>query len=313
VQESSGVWLHRHYSTGEFAPSWGLVQIDETGAILWGIHEHYSFTESRDFLSGIWESIERGAAYLCGSIDGETGLPMPSVELWEENTCESVYSAASVAGGLEAAAKCADLLAHNANSQEWNRVADRIRRAIPEKLWNKKRKAFSRSIKRVVSEETFAKHLRDKSSGFYIDAPENSLYPIFYQAEDTTIDSSLLGLVFPFHVLDARDDKMRRSALAARKHLWWKKTGGLFRYEGDVYVGGNPWILTTLWLAIYHIEAGEPSRAVELIKWAADHATESGLLTEQVDKKTGKPLWAIPLGWSHAMFVIASLMLTNRK
>jgi GH15 family glucan-1,4-alpha-glucosidase len=62
-------------------------------------------------------------------------------------------------------------------------------------------------------------------------------------------------------------------------------------------------------LAIYYLEAGMTPRAVRLIKWAIDHATDAGLLTEQVDKKTGKPIWAVPLGWSHAMYIIAALKL----
>lgn len=44
---------------------------------------------------------------------------------------------------------------------------------------------------------------------------------------------------------------------------------------------------------------------IQFLKWALAGATSTGLLPEQVDKSTGKPAWAIPLGWS------GSLMLDN--
>ena len=44
---------------------------------------------------------------------------------------------------------------------------------------------------------------------------------------------------------------------------------------------------------------------IKFLKWALAGATSTGLLPEQVDKSTGKPAWAIPLGWS------GSLMLDN--
>lgn len=81
-------------------------------------------------------------------------------------------------------------------------------------------------------------------------------------------------------------------------------TGGLMRYEYDGYIGGNPWVLTTLWAALYHISRKSYSRAREYLEWAVKSATEQGFLAEQVDKTTGRPAWVIPLTWSHGMFVL---------
>ena len=44
---------------------------------------------------------------------------------------------------------------------------------------------------------------------------------------------------------------------------------------------------------------------IKCLRWALAGATSTGLLPEQVDKSSGKPAWAIPLGWS------GSLMLDN--
>jgi len=40
--------------------------------------------------------------------------------------------------------------------------------------------------------------------------------------------------------------------LAIERECQNKIVGGYKRYSDDKYIGGNPWILTTLWLAIYY-------------------------------------------------------------
>jgi len=47
------------------------------------------------------------------------------------------------------------------------------------------------------------------------------------------------------------------------------------------------------------------SKGLNLIDWAAKHASSSGMLAEQIDPLTGKPLSVSPLVWSHAEFVIS--------
>ena len=37
TQTPEGLWLHRYWTTGELAPSWGLHQLDETGAALFAM------------------------------------------------------------------------------------------------------------------------------------------------------------------------------------------------------------------------------------------------------------------------------------
>jgi hypothetical protein len=311
VQEPDGVWLHRHYAGGDLAPSWGLIQIDETGAILWAVHEHYKMTGSRAFLKNIWDSISRAADYLGGSIDDETGLPQ-SYELWEEQLCESVYSAAAVCGGFRAGAGCAAALGKRAEVRAWNRRAEQMREAIARVLWDPRAKSFLKSVKKSISESEFKQAAAIGGPECYVEVADGQHYPEFIQVRDSTTDSSQLGLAFPFEVLEPGDKMMKQAARAVSSRLWSRKTGGIMRYERDRYVGGNAWILTTLWLAIYYLDAGMTRQAVPLIKWAIDHATESGLLTEQVDKRTGKPTWAVPLGWSHAMYVIAALKLDGK-
>ncbi|MFB0544693.1 MAG: glycoside hydrolase family 15 protein, partial [Asgard group archaeon] len=121
---------------------------------------------------------------------------------------------------------------------------------------------------------------------------------------DDTIDISLLGLDFPFEIVKTDDEKMKSTAEQIEKAFNYN-IGGIGRYPNDVYYGGNPWILTTLWLAIYYARLGDRAKASNLINFIVDKTPELGLMSEQLDKNTGELVSAHPLGWSHAMFVIA--------
>ena len=72
-------------------------------------------------------------------------------------------------------------------------------------------------------------------------------------------------------------------------------------------VPGNPWFVSTLWLAQWHVAAAHTSNemapSLELLKWAAARARPSGVLSEQVDPVTGAPVSVSPLTWSHGAVI----------
>jgi len=94
---------------------------------------------------------------------------------------------------------------------------------------------------------------------------------------------------------------------------------GILRYENDHYIGGNPWVVLTLWLsrtllylAPYERDANSNiERALEYIRWSLKGTTSPGLFPEQVDKHTGRSVWAIPLGWSNSLFIDNILLLNS--
>ena len=91
---------------------------------------------------------------------------------------------------------------------------------------------------------------------------------------------------------------------AVEARLWSQRFGGVARYEGDTYYGSeNPWIICTLWLAEARLRLGDRDRCRKLIEWAAEHATPTQMLPEQIDAATGEPKSATPLTWSHSTFV----------
>ncbi len=309
AQEKDGSWLHRHWVDGSLAPSWGLVQIDETGSIIFGAARHFELTGDKHFLGEIWPVIRRAADYLAGFHDRETGLPAPSVDLWEERTGEFSYSTAAVIAGLEAAARLAREAGDRKPAGEWLEAAARTRAAVNERLYAATEGRFLRGVKVLYATGEYERAL---VGGLSTPPPvENGWHPPLYGrlagSADAGVDASLLGLVVPFGVVDARDERMLSTVRAIEERLMNEPAGGVKRYDNDGYRGGNPWVLTTLWLAQYYLEAGEQAKAERLLRWTVERRNALGLLPEQVDKHTGQPAWVVPLTWSHAMFVLTVL------
>ncbi|MFC0213414.1 glycoside hydrolase family 15 protein [Paenibacillus chartarius] len=309
AQDPDGSWQQRHYHDGRLAPSWGL-QIDEGASILWGMWQHYSHTRDESFLLRVWPAVEKGAGFLVSYLDEETGLPLPSRDLWEERLAEHTYSAAAVYGGLQAAASFAALVHRGELADAWASAAARIRSAIQERCWNESRGAFYRGLKLAVPEQAYREAMAQGLSGTIETNAKG--YATYFLDADPIIDISLLGLSVPFAAVAVEDPRMAATADAIERELTSPLVGGIKRYEDDPYIGGNPWILTTLWLCHYRISQGRYDDAQRLLQWAVDHRTAAGLLPEQIDKTTGETAWVVPLTWSHAMFVLAVSMLAER-
>lgn len=90
--------------------------------------------------------------------------------------------------------------------------------------------------------------------------------------------------------------------------------GGVHRFTADTFFGGGQWPLLSCLLGLAYSGAGDPDRAVTLLRWAAATAGEDGSMPEQVDdhlldpsfvaewvERWGTP--ADPLLWSSAMFL----------
>lgn len=308
AQEPDGSWQQRHYHDGSLAPSWGL-QIDEGASILWGMWQLYEQTGDRGFAERMWPAISRGAVFLASFIDEKTGLPLPSMDLWEERKGEHTYSASAVCGGLRAAAAFGRLMGHEVSAAHWEKIAAGIASAIASRCWNEAEGSFYRGLHLSVDAGRFASAAALGVSGAA--SRDAKGYERFTLDVDPIVDISLLGVSVPFAVLPADHDYMRRTADAIERKLTVPGVGGIKRYEDDGYIGGNPWILTTLWLAQYRVQNGQFAKARELLQWALDHRTETGLLPEQADRDTGAPAWIVPLTWSHAMFVLTVSMLAE--
>ncbi|RJX39695.1 glycoside hydrolase family 15 [Paenibacillus pinisoli] len=310
AQSPDGSWQQRHYHDGGLAPSWGL-QIDEGSSILWGMWEHYLEKQDMAFASQVWPAVERGAGFLMTFIDSESGLPKPSIDLWEEREASHTYSSAAVYGGLTSAASFAELLGHGALAKDWRSAAARIAAVIMNECWNEEGSSFYRGLNLKVGKDKYDAAISAGLAGHTEQLDKG--YEKHVLKHDPIVDISLLGISVPFGAVAPEHERMRRTADTIEAALTVPGVGGIKRYEDDIYIGGNPWILTTLWLAHYRVATGDLAAARKLLDWAMAHRTETGLLPEQVDKVTGETAWVVPLTWSHAMFVLTIFMLAEAE
>jgi len=82
--------------------------------------------------------------------------------------------------------------------------------------------------------------------------------------------------------------------------------GGALRHEDDDYAGGgNPWLISTLWLGLYYRQVGDEAGWHRCVECVLARQTPLGLLSEQVTPE-GRPAWVVPLAWSHAMLLLAA-------
>jgi oligosaccharide amylase len=279
AQDRSGVLRQRYFSSPEligpaWGPSWGE-EIDETASALWGMVEHLRLTRDRGFLSSVWPFIRGAASYLIGSVD-RSGRVRPTMNLWEEKPSRHVYSTATVSAGLKAASEAAKELSHASEARRWGQVSEMVKKNLLEAFWD------------------------DRLGHFVRDA----------EPRDEQVDISSLAISFPFGIIPDHDSRMVRNARALSESFRFR-VGGIGRFPSDTNYGGNPWILSTCWLAIHYSNTGHASAARTLLNWSANHATGLALLPEQVDKDHGTVLSAVPLAWSHAMFILASQALSR--
>lgn len=313
-QSPDGSWQHRHYMNGMLAPAWGF-QADEPASLIWGMWQHYLTTKDVDFLNEMWGSLRAGADFLTAYKNEDTLLPSASVDLWEERTAEHTYSSAAVAAGLFAAAEAAEHRGEAELARRWRDRGEEIRRGMDNLLWNEEKGSFYRGVHLQISETRY-RELRDR------ELPDNhdsvftkqglKQYTRYISKFDDVVDASLLGVNVPFALYDSYDKRLRSTAETVERLLTSPVVGGIKRYEDDIYAGGNPWIICSLWLALDAITVGDYEKAHMYLNWSVDHQTPIGLLPEQVDKGTGGPAWVVPLTWSHAMYVLTVLELIDR-
>jgi glucoamylase len=297
--EPDGYLMHKYRVDGVLGSSWHPwmqgdmfklpIQEDETASVIFMLNEHYAYAKDLEFIESLYNPfIEKCADFMEKYIDHETGLPLDSYDLWEEKYGSSTYTAASVYGGLSGAAALSVLLGKREHATRYREAAERIKQSILAYCYD-------------VDSGTFIKSIRHEKEG-----------KLSY---DKTVDtSSVFGLVF-FGVLDVFDKRVQSAFAHTIERLRVPGTfGGFMRYEGDRYYKTgehnppNAWCITTLWVARYYIRLAknrvELEKALEILNWACDRATVSGILPEQIHPFTGEHLSTAPLVWSHAEFVI---------
>lgn len=179
-------------------------------------------------------------------------------------------------------------------------AAERMRVGIERHLWSEQDGRYLRSRWVARSDE-----LGEEPPAIFdrrIRYPTRAVRSV--DLEDARVDSSLLGLCWPFRAVDPDSPRMCATVDAVRRELQLPD-GGVLRHEDDDYAGGNPWLISTLWLGLAERQAGDAAGLERAVEYAISRRTALGLLPEQVTRD-GEPAWVVPLGWSHAMLILAA-------
>ncbi len=292
-----GYFYHKYYVDGKLASTWlpmvsrGRailnIQEDETALVVWSLGEYIRRYNDVALLAPYYEGMVVRAADFMSEFVGDDGLPRESYDVWEERYGVHAHTVATVYAALESAAWMSELFGEDDRASRYRSVAARMKEAFLKKFYSASVGRFARAI---------------------IDG-----------RPDFTLDSALLAVPL-MGLLDPMDPRVSSTVEQLVSRLWIRGVGGLARYDGDQYmrvredpsIPGNPWTITTLWLARYYVRAGDIPRAVEALAWVSSHAQGSGVLSEQVNPYDGSPLSASPLAWAHAEFVIASIEMDER-
>ncbi|HZT43980.1 MAG TPA: hypothetical protein VFA07_17575 [Chthonomonadaceae bacterium] len=316
-QDPAGFWQQRYFLNGAPGPNWCLppdrLQIDQVGAVLWayGKWAKEALSESRmgtDNTDGtdrdtgslsvksvpsvIQTEMVRKAADYLRSRLTPLGVHADAFDTWETFIGSFTYSNAAIYAALRVAARVLD-------APEYAEAAQKVKNGV-----------------------------------LHYFVHDGCLIRGFDQwgKPDRTLDSSALGAIEPFGLLDLNDDtdlKIAEGTLhAVMERLEVDFEGGkaIRRFEGDAYVGGAPACVNTLWMArccclvaARWEELGRQDDADRLVERAKVYlttvlrrATPTGLLPELMQGPSGQRYWAAPHGWAMASFVSAVLLLAKR-
>lgn len=281
TQSRNGMWEQRFYTDGHLAPCWGY-QIDETAAVVFGVYKHYLEIGDAKFLKDNLKMCEKAITFLKKYIEDiiqKENKVHVSYDIWEMHEGVHLYSVANIFAAFEAMINIYEVLKEeftknrvkqenvNKEKEELRKKLVHIREYILQNFYNEKTKSFNRNL------------------------------------DDSKTDISILGLVTPFNVFTAKDKKVLNSVEKINMTLR-TYTGGYTRFEGDHYRGGKPWVIATLWMAMYYLEIDEKQKAKQCFDFVVKTSAKHGFLAEQINNETMSPDWVIGLGWSHAMFII---------
>jgi GH15 family glucan-1,4-alpha-glucosidase len=291
ILHKDGYLMHKYQPDRAIGSTWHplvhnnrkelAIQEDETAIVIIMLGEYLKYSGDQHFVDKMYDKLVRPAAeFMSSFIDTETELPHASYDLWEEKFLISTYTAAVSYQALEVAAEMARTQGVNTDSERWQSAADLLKSRAGA-FYNAERGILNKGY--LLTEDGFNVDATLDISSFY------GAFMFDYVAEPEHLASTL-------HKIET--DLLDISP-----------SGGCPRYEDDNYFKsdpayrGNPWFVTTLWLAQYYALQGQKDKALHYIKWALDNSLSSGLLSEQISPEDSKIVGVTPLVWSHAELI----------
>jgi GH15 family glucan-1,4-alpha-glucosidase len=295
IMHPDGYMMHKYQPDRAIGSTWHplihgksselAIQEDETASIIFMLGEFLKYSQDQAFVNKMYDDMVRPMAeFMCRFIDNETGLPHASYDLWEEKFLTSTYTVANTYAALLVASEMARTQGIESDHKRWHSVAECI----------------GSNAHRLFHDE-HGHYMK----GFLLQ--EDGSVQI-----DTTLDVSSFFAVSTFGY-GSEDHKLATLQAIEQDLLDISPSGGSARYEDDNYFAsvpkyrGNPWFVTTLWIAQYYAQSGDKNKAKHYIDWSIDNMTPSGLLSEQISPLDSKIVGVTPLVWSHAELINAIL------
>ncbi|HET7630095.1 MAG TPA: glycoside hydrolase family 15 protein, partial [Candidatus Saccharimonadales bacterium] len=266
LDSEKGYLLHKYQPDGSLGSSWHSylhdgqtgppIQEDETAltVFLFGrFVDKFGDDANGKLLAEYYPTmIKPMSDFMVGYIDDDSGLPKPSYNLWEEIYQVNTYTTALTGAALTEAAELADKMDKAEDALRYRTAADNIKSSA-DKLWNDQTGYFNRGLW----------------------SKDGQLEP------DPTIDTSSFYGVYMFGLFDGDDERLDKAFATLKSRLLIDQVVAAPRYENDAYnreddSNGNPWPVTTLWLAQYAIETGDKDYAEAAIAWVFDRLSPSG-------------------------------------
>ncbi len=275
---SEGLILRSYYPNGRIRE--GSFQPDQNGTLLWAISE-YSKNKK---LSPLTEKV---AEKLAGGLVKHwqaSYFSIPTEDLWEERIAHPnfktnfTYSLAADSCGLFWAGKY-----------------------FSRKAWQE----TSLVMKNLIDSFAF-----NNDSGYFLRRFGGTIKPV------AGIDASMLGLVWPFSLIDPSDKRIITTVAAIEEKLITRE--GIMRYEFDEYEGememgwfhfkqgAGAWPLLNFWLAIVLNKMDRKNDAEKYFWQVLDQIDDDLLIPEQLFPKKDPRVGVKPLLWSHMMFIHAA-------
>lgn len=311
LPESRPALMHKYGPDGSVGSSWHAwldpdgnpeapLQEDETALVIWSLWHHYEKHRDFSWAEEMYRTFTRPCAdFLLKFRDPETGLPLPSWDLWEERRGVHTYTVCATIAALDAATNFGLLFGDETSAARFAEGASRMRDALVRHLFHE-------------DDRRFARRLECHAGGG--------------RSLDRTQDASLHAL-YLFDVFPPDDWRVQETMRQVNQRLWVNAgMGGMARYEGDYYarvaddlhnVPGNPWIICTLWRAQWIIASAQSladlEAASDLLEWCCLCALPSGVLPEQIHPYTFQPMTVAPLTWSHSEVVETVFRLLEKR
>lgn len=275
---AEGLILRSYYPNGRIRE--GAYQPDQNGTLLWAISEYAKNKKLTPLMEQVAEKLAGGLVKHWLS----THFSIPTEDLWEEKISHPnyktnfTYSLAADSCGLFWAGKY-----------------------FSRKVWQE----TSSQMKNLINDFTFDNNLK-----YFLRRFGGEIRPVI------GIDSSMLGLVWPFSIIDVKDKRITSTVKIIEEKLFSPE--GIRRYEHDEYEGeiemgwfhfkqgAGAWPLINFWLAIVLSKMARKNEAEKYFWQVLNQLGNDLLIPEQMFPKKDPRVGVKPLLWSHMMFIHAA-------